>query len=70
MDDLLSAVETDKATMEFRSLDATTLLKLLVRAGAQVRLGQPLAISGTLGERIDLLLNQASNSPLSFALRI
>ena len=34
IDDLLAEVETDKATMEFRSFDKGTLLKILVPAGS------------------------------------
>jgi pyruvate dehydrogenase E2 component (dihydrolipoamide acetyltransferase) len=34
VDDLLAEVETDKATMEFRSFDKGTLLKILAPAGA------------------------------------
>jgi pyruvate dehydrogenase E2 component (dihydrolipoamide acetyltransferase) len=52
VDDLLAEVETDKATMEFRAFDKGTLLKLLVPAGAQVKLGQPVAIVGNAGEDV------------------
>jgi pyruvate dehydrogenase E2 component (dihydrolipoamide acetyltransferase) len=52
VDDLLAEVETDKATMEFRSFDAGTLLKILVPAGAQVKLGQPVALVGAAGEDV------------------
>jgi pyruvate dehydrogenase E2 component (dihydrolipoamide acetyltransferase) len=52
VDDLLAEVETDKATMEFRAFDKGTLLKLLVDAGANVKLGQPVAILGNPGEDI------------------
>src|ERR1700741_4606565 len=52
VDDLLAEVETDKATMEFRAFDKGTLLKLLVAAGANVKLGQPVAILGEPGEDI------------------
>ncbi|RYE94464.1 MAG: pyruvate dehydrogenase complex dihydrolipoamide acetyltransferase, partial [Myxococcales bacterium] len=52
IDDLLAEVETDKATMEFRSFDKGTLLKLLVTAGSMVKLGQPVAILGQPGEDI------------------
>ena len=38
VDDLLAEVETDKATMEFRSFDKGTLLKVLVAPGSQVAL--------------------------------
>jgi pyruvate dehydrogenase E2 component (dihydrolipoamide acetyltransferase) len=56
VDDLLAEVETDKATMEFRSFDKGEILKILVGAGATVKLGQPVAIIGQPGENIDALL--------------
>ncbi|WP_437693433.1 pyruvate dehydrogenase complex dihydrolipoamide acetyltransferase [Sorangium sp. So ce176] len=52
IDDLLAEVETDKATMEYKSFDRGTLLKILVPAGSVVQLGQPVAILGTPGEDI------------------
>jgi pyruvate dehydrogenase E2 component (dihydrolipoamide acetyltransferase) len=58
VDDLLAEVETDKATMEYRSFDKGTLLKILVPAGSVVRLGQPVAILGSPGEDISALLNE------------
>ena len=60
VDTLLAEVETDKATMEFRSFDKGTLLKLLVTAGSMVVLGQPVAILGRPGEDISALLAQAA----------
>src|ERR1700689_1091107 len=62
VDDLLADVETDKATMEFRAFDKGTLLKLLVAAGATVKLGQPVAILGEAGEDISALPG-ASTAP-------
>jgi len=59
VDDLLAEVETDKATMEFRSFDTGTLLKILAPAGAQVKLGQPVAVLGTPGEDISAIVAQA-----------
>jgi pyruvate dehydrogenase E2 component (dihydrolipoamide acetyltransferase) len=59
VDDLLAEVETDKATMEFRAFDKGTLLKILAPAGAQVKLGQPVAIMGSPGEDIAALVAQA-----------
>ena len=59
VDDLLAEVETDKATMEFRSFDQGTLLKILVAAGSQVKLGQAVAILGTQGEDVSALAGQA-----------
>jgi pyruvate dehydrogenase E2 component (dihydrolipoamide acetyltransferase) len=55
VDDLLAEVETDKATMEFRAFDKGTLLKILVPAGSEVKLGQPVAIVGNPGEDISSL---------------
>src|SRR5580658_4704764 len=55
VDDLLAEVETDKATMEFRAFDKGTLLKLLVSPGAQVKLGQPVAVVGAPGEDVSAL---------------
>src|SRR5512143_965542 len=62
IDDLLAEVETDKATMEFRAFDKGTLLKLLVPAGATVKLGQAVAILGNAGEDVSALLAQAQGS--------
>jgi pyruvate dehydrogenase E2 component (dihydrolipoamide acetyltransferase) len=58
VDDLLAEVETDKATMEFRSFDKGTLLAVLVPAGSVVRLGQPVAILGNPGEDVSELAAQ------------
>ena len=62
VDDLLAEVETDKATMEFRSFDKGTLLKILVAPGTQVKLGQPVAILGAPGEDIAPLLANAGTA--------
>src|SRR5712664_3419344 len=62
IDDLLAEVETDKATMEFRSFDKGTLLKLLVPAGSQVLLGQPVAIIGNPGDDVSKLAPGAANA--------
>src|SRR6187397_3049549 len=58
VDDLLAEVETDKATMEYRSFDKGTLLKILAPAGSVVRLGQPVAIVGAPGEDVSALVKQ------------
>jgi len=65
VDDLLAEVETDKATMEFRSFDTGTLLKILAPAGAQVKLGQPVAILGAAGEDISAIMAQAGKAAAS-----
>jgi pyruvate dehydrogenase E2 component (dihydrolipoamide acetyltransferase) len=63
VDDLLAEVETDKATMEFRAFDKGTLLKILAQPGAQVKLGQPVAILGAPGEDITALVSQTAPTP-------
>lgn len=55
IDDLLAEVETDKATMEYRSFDKGTLLAILKPAGSMVRLGEPVAVIGAAGEDISSL---------------
>jgi pyruvate dehydrogenase E2 component (dihydrolipoamide acetyltransferase) len=65
IDDLLAEVETDKATMEFRSFDKGTLLKHLVAAGATVRLGQPVAVFGDPGE--DVAAAEPARGPIAQA---
>src|SRR5512142_1999696 len=67
VDDLLAEVETDKATMEYRSFDKGTLLKILVPAGSVVRLGQPVAIVGALGEDVSALLTQVGTAAPALA---
>ncbi|HKQ69702.1 MAG TPA: dihydrolipoamide acetyltransferase family protein [Polyangiaceae bacterium] len=63
VDDLLAEVETDKATMEFRSFDKGMLLKLLVPAGSLVLLGQPVAIIGNPGEDVSKLASAGGSAP-------
>jgi pyruvate dehydrogenase E2 component (dihydrolipoamide acetyltransferase) len=67
VDDLLAEVETDKATMEFRSFDKATLLKILVAPGAEVKLGQPVAIIGEPGEDVSALAGQGGSAPAATA---
>ncbi|MGB8331714.1 MAG: pyruvate dehydrogenase complex dihydrolipoamide acetyltransferase [Polyangiales bacterium] len=58
VDDLLAEVETDKATMEFRSFDRGVLLKILVPEGEILEPDVPVAIIGKAGEDIGELLEQ------------
>ncbi len=62
VDDLLAEVETDKATMEFRSFDKGAILKILVAPGATVKLGQPVAIIGEPGEDVSAILGAIAAS--------
>lgn len=57
VDDLLAEVETDKATMEFRSFDKGVLLKILVDEGETLAPDTPVAIMGEKGEDIASLLD-------------
>lgn len=54
--DLLCEVETDKATMEYESTVAGTLLKILVVEGDKAAVGEPIAIAGHKGEDISGIL--------------
>ncbi len=60
IDDLLAEVETDKATMEFRSFDRGVLLKILVDEGATLAPDEPVAIIGQKGEDITALLEEVA----------
>jgi pyruvate dehydrogenase E2 component (dihydrolipoamide acetyltransferase) len=59
VDDLVAEVETDKATMEFRSFDKGVLLKQLAPEGSTLQPDQPVAIFGNKGEDISSLVAKA-----------
>ncbi|MFW6051912.1 MAG: biotin/lipoyl-containing protein, partial [Myxococcota bacterium] len=61
VDDLLAEVETDKATMEFRSFDKGVLLKILAQEGDTLTPDAPVAILGEEGEDIADLLAQVES---------
>lgn len=52
----IAEVDTDKATMEMTSLEAGTLLKIIVPAGGNARLGQTIGVIGKPGEDFSSLL--------------
>ncbi len=56
--DVLCEVETDKATMEYESVNDGTLLKIVVPEGGQAGIGQAIAIVGEKGEDITELLDE------------
>jgi pyruvate dehydrogenase E2 component (dihydrolipoamide acetyltransferase) len=62
VDDLIAEIETDKATMEFRSFDRGVLLKQLAPEGATLAPDQPVAIVGNQGDDISALLKKAGAS--------
>ena len=58
----IAEVDTDKATMEVTSLDAGTLLKIVVGDGANAKLGETIGIIGEAGEDFSSLMNGAAAS--------
>ena len=58
----IAEVDTDKATMEMTSLEAGTLLKILVPGGENAKLGQTIGIIGKKGEDFSALLDAASTN--------
>lgn len=56
IDDLVAEIETDKATMEWRSFDKAVLLKILAPEGTTLEPDQPVAVFGRAGEDITSLL--------------
>ncbi len=61
----IAEVDTDKATMEMTSLEAGTLLKILVPGGENAKLGQTIGIIGEKGEDFSALLDEASSNGAS-----
>ncbi|AWG25218.1 pyruvate dehydrogenase complex dihydrolipoamide acetyltransferase [Flavobacterium kingsejongi] len=55
--DILAEIETDKATMEFESFDAGTLLHIGIQEGETAPVDSLLAIIGKEGEDVSALLN-------------
>jgi pyruvate dehydrogenase E2 component (dihydrolipoamide acetyltransferase) len=58
--DLLCEVETDKATMEYESVQEGTLLKIVASQGQEARVGELIAVVGEPGEDIAGLLASAA----------
>ena len=56
----IAEVDTDKATMEVTSLDAGTLLKIVIGDGANAKLGETIGIIGEKGEDFSALLNDTT----------
>ena len=54
--DVLCEVETDKATMEYESVQEGTLLKIIVPDGGEAMVEQAIAIVGDAGENVDALV--------------
>ena len=58
----IAEVDTDKATMEVTSLDAGTLLKIVIGDGANAKLGETIGIIGEKGEDFSALLSDAKTN--------
>lgn len=56
--DTVCEVETDKATMDYESLQEGTLLKILVQEGQSAEVEQPIAIIGEEGEDVGDLVKE------------
>lgn len=56
----IAEVDTDKATMEMTSLEAGTLLKIIVPGGEVAKLGQTIGIIGNKGEDFSAILDEAT----------
>jgi len=61
--DILAEIETDKATMEFESFNAGTLLHIGIQEGESAPVDSLLAIIGTPGEDISVLLSGGVSTP-------
>ena len=58
----IAEVDTDKATMEVTSLDAGTLLKIVIGDGANAKLGETIGIIGEKDEDFSALLGDAKTN--------
>ncbi len=63
--DLLCEVETDKAVMEYESVNQGTLLAILVPDGGRARVGAPIAVVGKPGEDVSAFRAQPAAVPLA-----
>lgn len=59
----IAEVDTDKATMEVTSLDAGTLLKIVIGDGDTAKLGETIGVIGEKGDDISEFTNGASAKP-------
>ena len=64
---VIAEIETDKATMEFESFDAGTVLKLVAGEGETLALGAPSAVLGKAGEDPSAALAAAAPTPAAAA---
>ena len=60
--EVLCEVETDKAAMDYESVQEGTLLKILVPEGGSAAVGEPIGIIGEAGEDITGLVEEAASA--------
>jgi pyruvate dehydrogenase E2 component (dihydrolipoamide acetyltransferase) len=63
----IAEVDTDKATMEVTSLEAGTLLKIVIGEGNNARLGETIGVIGETGEDFSALVNGGSSNGASLS---
>ena len=61
--DLLCEVETDKASMDYEAPKNAVMLKILVPEGGKAAVGQPIALIGKAGEKVDDLASKIAAAP-------
>lgn len=61
--DILAEIETDKATMEFESFNAGTLLKIGIQEGETAKVDSLLAIIGPAGTDVSVISMDADTAP-------
>src|SRR5512136_2078535 len=67
--DLLCEVETDKAAMDYESVNQGTLLAILVPAGGHAPVGAPIAVVGKPGEDVSAFRSAAAAAPAAVPAR-
>ncbi len=65
--DVLCEVETDKATMEYESVQEGTLLKIIIPNGGEAMVEQAIAIVGEAGENVDELVAEIGAAQVASA---
>lgn len=61
--DVLCEVETDKATMDYESVNEGMLLKIVAGEGSRVKVGETIAVAGAPGEDFSGLIQETVKKP-------
>lgn len=65
--DVLCEVETDKAVMDYESVQTGILLKIVLPEGGEAKVGETIAVIGSQGEDPDALLQDTAPTPADSA---